>query len=148
MCKKSGNDMNKMKKREYKTKSRKLILQYLIEEKEHSVSTSDIEQYLEAQGEHVNLSTIYRYLDKLVEEGHVLKHQNKDGKKSVFQYVEEDHCHDHLHMQCVKCGKTIHLNCGFMTEISEHMMAHHHFRLQCHNSILYGVCEICEKNEK
>jgi Fur family ferric uptake transcriptional regulator len=112
------------------------------------VSTADIEHYLILQGEHVNRSTIYRYLDKLVEEGKVLKYQNEDGKKAVFQYVEETHCHEHLHMQCIKCGKTIHLNCGFMAEISEHMMEHHHFRLQCHNSILYGVCETCEKNEK
>ncbi|MEE1313448.1 MAG: transcriptional repressor [Lachnospiraceae bacterium] len=136
----------KMKKREYKTKSRTLILQYLIEEKEHTVSITDIAAFLENQGENVNVSTIYRYLDKLVLEGKVMKYQNEEGKKAVFQYVEElDVCHQHLHMQCVKCGKVIHLNCGFMQEISEHMMEHHQFRLQCHNSILFGTCHQCEK---
>ena len=35
-----------MGRKEYKTKSRKLILQYLIEEKEHTVSISDILDFL------------------------------------------------------------------------------------------------------
>lgn len=137
-----------MPKREYKTKSRKLIQEYLKGEKDHAVSISDIEQFLEEQEEHINPSTIYRYLDKLVAEHKVLKYQKEDGKKAVFQYVEEDSCHEHLHLQCVKCGKMIHLNCGFMEEISDHMAEHHHFRLQCQNSILYGVCEVCEKNDQ
>lgn len=135
-----------MKKKEYKTKSRTLILQYLMEEKEHTISIADINAFLEQQGESTNISTIYRFLDKLVAEGRVMKYQQEDGKKAVFQYVEEESCHQHLHMQCVKCGKMIHLNCGFMQEISTHMMEHHHFRLQCQNSILYGICEVCENN--
>lgn len=135
--------------REYKTKSRKLILEYLIEQKEHMVSISDIENYLEKQGEKVNISTIYRYLDKLEAEKKVMKYQDEGGKKAVFQYIEEDQvCHQHLHMQCVKCGRVIHLDCGFMEEIFGHMQQHHHFRLQCSGSILYGICEECEKKEK
>lgn len=135
-----------MGRKEYKTKSRKLILQYLIEEKEHTVSISDILDFLKEQKELVNVSTIYRYLDKLVSEGKVMKYQNEEGKKAVFQYIEEENtCHQHLHMQCVKCGRVIHLNCGFMEEIKAHMMEHHRFRLQCHNSILYGICSDCEK---
>ena len=135
-----------MGRKEYKTKSRKLILQYLIEEKEHTVSISDILDFLKEQEELVNVSTIYRYLDKLVSEGKVMKYQNEEGKKAVFQYIEEENtCHQHLHMQCVECGRVIHLNCGFMEEIKAHMMEHHRFRLQCHNSILYGICSDCEK---
>ena len=86
-------------------------------------------------------------LMKLVAEGKVMKYQQEDGKKAVFQYVEEHQCQNHLHMQCVKCGRMIHLNCGFMDEISDHMLEHHHFRLQCQNSILYGMCETCEKED-
>lgn len=134
-----------MKKQEYKTKNRILILEYLMKEKEHTISIADIYDYLKEQGKEVNISTIYRYLDKLVARGQVMKYQQEDGKKAVFQYVEEDSCHEHLHMQCVKCGRMIHLNCEFMKEISEHMEQHHHFRLQCQNSILYGICKECEK---
>ena len=129
-----------MGRKEYKTKSRKLILQYLIEEKKHTLSIYNILDFLKEQEELVNVSTIYRYLDKLVSEGKVMKYQNEEGKKAVFQYIEEENtCHQHLHMQCVKCGRVIHLNCGFMEEIKAHMMKHHRCRLQCHNSILYCI---------
>lgn len=137
-----------MGKKQYKTKNRTLILQYLIEEKEHTISIADINEFLADKGESVNLSTIYRFLDKLVAEGKVMKYQQEDGKKAVFQYVDTQDCHEHLHMQCVKCGRMIHLNCGFMQKISDHMMEHHHFHLQCQNSILYGICDVCEKNQK
>lgn len=136
-----------MKKREYRTKNRTLILEYLKAEKEHTISIADIDAYLKQKGETINISTIYRFLDKLVAEGKVMKYQQEDGKKAVFQYVEEHQCQNHLHMQCVKCGRMIHLNCGFMEEISDHMLEHHHFRLQCQNSILYGMCETCEKED-
>ncbi len=137
-----------MAKREYKTKSRKLIIDYLIQSKDRTASIADIKAYFESCQEQVNVSTIYRNLDKLVSDGTVLKYQNEDGKKAVFQYVDDSHgphgCHEHLHMQCVKCGRMIHLNCGFMDQIRGHMMEHHHFMLQCENSVLYGMCENCQ----
>lgn len=138
-----------MARKEYQTKSRKLILQYLIAEKEHTVSVLDIADFLKEEGEQVNISTIYRYLDKLVSEGKAMKYQAEKGKKAVFQYHEgTEACHKHLHLQCVKCGRMIHLDCGFMDEISGHMMEHHKFRLQCENSILYGMCHSCEKEQE
>lgn len=134
-----------MKKRKYKTKSRKLIIDYLIQSKDRTASIADIKEYFESHEEKVNLSTIYRNLDKMVLDGTVLKYQDGDGKKAVFQYAEHTHaCHEHLHMQCVRCGKMIHLNCGFMDQIKGHMMEHHHFMLQCENSVLYGMCENCQ----
>ena len=134
-----------MARKEYKTKSRRLILEYLISVKDQTASINDIDDYLKQHEENVNVSTIYRNLDRLVAEGSVLKYQQEDGKKAVFQYIENDHgCHEHLHMQCVRCGKMIHLSCGFMNSIRDHMMEHHHFKLQCENSIIYGICENCQ----
>lgn len=135
------------KKREYQTKSRKKILEYLQLKKDQCVTISDIKEFLMQQEEEVNVSTIYRFLDKLIAQGKVMKYQKEDGKKAVFQYIDdmkEKHCHEHLHMQCVKCGKVIHLNCEFMEDFSKHMKEHHHFQIQCPNSILYGICEDCE----
>ena len=58
------------------------------------------------------------------------------------------HCEEHLHLQCVKCGKIIHLECEFMDEISEHILKDHGFELQCKNSILYGMCSACQEKEE
>lgn len=130
----------------YKTKSRKQILDFLKEKKDSSVSVSEIKENMEKIGCAVNLSTIYRYMDKLVEEGSVMKYHSEKGEKAGFQYIEPEHnCHCHLHLQCVKCGKIIHLNYSFMEEIQVYIEKYHGFTIQCDNSILYGICQSCKK---
>lgn len=130
----------------YKTKNRKQILEFLKMKKDCSVSVAEIKENMEKIGCHVNLSTIYRYMDKLVEEGSVMKYLSEKGEKAGFQYVEPEHnCHHHLHLQCVKCGKIIHLNCYFMEEIQVYIEEYHGFTIQCDNSILYGTCQNCKK---
>lgn len=129
----------------YKTKGRKLILDYLEAKKERTVTVSEIQQYMQQQGNPVNVSTIYRSLDALVAQGQVMKYVADKGDKSTYQYIEPEHdCHKHLHVQCVKCGKVVHLECGFMDTIEEHMQKDHGISLLCENSILYGICENCK----
>ena len=49
----------------YNTKTRQLILDYLIRNRQHAVSASNILEHLEAEGASPNPTTVYRYLDKL-----------------------------------------------------------------------------------
>ena len=49
----------------YNTKTRQLILDYLINNRQHAVSASNILEHLEEQGASPNPTTVYRYLDKL-----------------------------------------------------------------------------------
>lgn len=128
----------------YATASRKRILDFLKSNSERTVTASDIDEYLKKCDSEVNITTIYRYLDKLAGEGTVIKYVAEKGGKAVYQYVEQGHkCEEHLHIKCVKCGCIVHLECAFMDEIAEHILRDHGFLLQCKNSILYGTCEKC-----
>ena len=132
----------------YATISRKKILEFLKKNSDRTVAVADIDHYLRAQDCEVNITTIYRYLDKLAKDGTVIKYVAEKGNQAVYQYVEVGHhCEEHLHLQCVKCGKIIHLECEFMDEISEHILKDHGFKLQCKNSILYGMCSACQGKE-
>ena len=103
----------------YNTKTRQLILDYLINNRQHAVSASNILEHLEEQ-----------------------------GAKAVFQYVDESrHCREHLHLKCVQCGRIYHLDCHFMDEVRAHLMAEHGFTLQCEGSVLYGLCRHCAQKE-
>lgn len=129
----------------YATASRKRMLEFLKCNSDRTVTAMDIDAYLRESGSEVNITTIYRYLDKLAKEGTVMKYVAEKGGKAVYQYVEQGHrCEEHLHLKCVKCGCIIHLECAFMDEISEHVKIDHGFLLQCRNSILYGVCKECQ----
>lgn len=131
---------------EYKTNSRIKIMEYLMESKERAVSVSDIASHMKEQHCSVNVTTIYRYLDKLEKDGNLIKYAAEKGDKTTYQYVEREHkCDEHLHLKCVKCGAVIHLDCCFMAEISRHIAEDHGFALQCRNSVIYGLCSQCQK---
>lgn len=60
----------------YTTKTRQVILEYMKEQSEVTVSVADIEQYLKEMGIKVNTTTVYRYLNKLCAEHVVIKYRD------------------------------------------------------------------------
>ncbi|MCI2106678.1 MAG: transcriptional repressor [Intestinimonas sp.] len=132
----------------YHTKARQEILNYL-KGCRGTVSAADIIQQLKENGISVNPTTVYRYLDKLCSDHAAMKYVANKGGKAVYQLTGQDqHCLEHLHLRCIKCGRIIHLDCGFMEEFKGHLQEHHDFRLQCEGSVLYGVCSGCSKGEE
>lgn len=134
------------KRQSYNTKSRRYILDFLESSQESTVSAADITEYLAKMGITVNQATVYRYLNKLSDEKRLLKFTDDDTQKSVYRLIgEKNNCDEHIHIKCVKCGRLMHLECGFMHDIKKHLSENHGFELQCGGSILYGLCENCRK---
>ena len=132
----------------YTTKTRQLILEYFKTQKSITISVGDIEKYLRDKGLKANITTIYRYLDKLCTEHIIIKYPDLKSDKAVYQFAgEEKKCVDHLHLKCTKCGKVIHLDCDFMDKFKEHLYQDHGFRLQCYGDMLHGICQECEEKE-
>ena len=69
----------------YNTKTRQLILDYLINNRQHAVSASNILEHLEEQGASPNPTTVYRYLDKLAKDGTVIKYVAEKGCQAAYQ---------------------------------------------------------------
>lgn len=137
-----------MAENQYRTNSRTKILDYLVSNQDRTISAKDVEQYMLQQGWPVNITTIYRYLDKLEKGGKVIKYPSQKGKIAVYQYVNpEQCCEQHLHLKCTVCGSISHLDCEFMNEISSHIASEHGFMLQCKDSMLFGLCSKCGRIE-
>ena len=68
----------------YKTKSRSYIMEFFTAHKEQIVSAADIHHYLEENGKQVNLATIYRNLDKMTDEGILLKYKTAKDEHAVY----------------------------------------------------------------
>jgi len=138
-----------VKSGEYKTKNKQIILEYLKNNANVSITVKDICKYFADTGDSINITTIYRYLDKLSSEGTVMKYTSDDGKSFCFKYMDENRdCHEHFHLQCRSCGKIIHLDCSYMDDIIKHISDCHDFDLKCDNSVLYGKCHECRNKEK
>ncbi|MDF2513079.1 MAG: Fe2+/Zn2+ uptake regulation protein [Herbinix sp.] len=135
--------------RTYRTKSKERILLFFQNHRDKMVSAAEIHDFLQENDDKVNLATVYRNLDKMTEDGVLIKYKDSQEDKAVYQYVgEHDKCHEHLHMQCLKCGILIHLECDFMKEITDHLLVQHQFDLHSSKSILYGMCGECRVEVK
>lgn len=131
-------------KQNYNTKARRYIIEYLSDNRDKTVSAADILEFLKDKGENINLTTVYRYLNRLSDENKVIKFSETDSNKTVYQLAEKDNdCAGHLHIQCKKCGKLTHLDCDFIGGFEKHIMEHHGFSLEYSGSILYGICKDC-----
>ena len=133
----------------YSTSNRKKIYKILEQSKGRTITAAEIDEKLKEMDNAVSISTIYRFLDSLQDDGTVIRYASEDGKTTYYQYVETGSgCEDHLHLKCIRCGNIQHLDCGFMEEISEHIQKDHGFTLLCKNSILYGLCSECAKAQQ
>jgi len=132
----------------YNTKQKEKLIDFLINNKEHHTNVQEISAFLISEGTPLGTATIYRHLDKLVESG-VVRRYNLDGKTGAcYQYIDhENECHQHFHLKCLKCGKLIHLNCERLSRLNEHILEHHGFKVDPAQTVFYGECAECRKNE-
>lgn len=133
-----------MREKGYSTQKREKIKEFLVDNRNRTVTIQDIMFYLQQEQMEVNITTVYRYLERLAAEGVVLKTVNGKREQASFQYVGDNkECHNHLHMKCSVCGLVFHLDCGFMAQIRDHIMEKHGFDISCEDSYLSGVCVSC-----
>jgi len=136
----------------YKTKQNSELLDYLktIEGKHFTVA--DIHEHFQNEGKNIGTTTIYRNLEKLVEEGLVSKYTIDPGAPACFEYVSPDkHVHNAtgscFHLRCEVCEQLIHLDCDELFEINSHIMEEHNFKVNPMRTVIYGICESCLNKE-
>ena len=131
-------------KRKYHTKCKDLIKQFISEHKSARFSVADLSQYLKAQGADINITTIYRNLDKLTSDGTLIKTKNPGNDFCFYQYAgEESECVGHLHLQCKVCGRIVHLSDKYMSDVYNYLRKEVGFKLDFRSSVLVGVCDHC-----
>jgi len=105
------------KKLKRNTKQKELILNFLKQNKNKHLTINEISREL---GEETGVTTIYRYINKLIAEGLVSKisMQNKQG--FCYQYAEKDEdCTEHYHLICEECGDLLHFESEKLKEVSQ-----------------------------
>lgn len=133
---------------QYNTKQKERVTSVLKEANGAHLTAEEIVRALEKQGVSVGKTTVYRQLERLIEQGTVRKFFVEEGVSACFQYVSNDaHCHNHYHLKCSVCGKLLHVDCDFLDEVGTHIFAHHGFRISNEKTVLYGVCADCREAE-
>ncbi len=125
----------------YNTKQKEQIIN-LLKEKKHDFTIKEIYKELDSIG----LTTIYRMIDSLLEEGLVQKVSG--GNREIrYQYLEKCSKANHFYLKCEHCGVMIHIDCDCIKELSSHIYKTHNFTLK-ESIMINGLCSNCSKEMK
>ena len=113
----------------------------LMADQNKPLTAAEIFDKLKKSNLKLRLSTVYRNLNKFVENNLVSKIEIKmDKKESYFELLQGNH---HHHLICLKCGKIIPLKCplkNYENKISDQT----NYQIVEHRLKLYGLCPDCK----
>lgn len=130
----------------YRTKQRDVIRDYLETVPGVHITAGEICDGLREIGTPVGQTTVYRQLERLVDEGLVNKYIIDGNTPACFEYVPAGNpvgnevC---FHCKCEKCGKLIHLHCGELEDMQNHLQTQHQFTVNPLRTVFYGLCPEC-----
>ncbi|MCR4661143.1 MAG: transcriptional repressor [Clostridia bacterium] len=133
---------------EYKTKQKSDVVSYLEKNAGKHITASKIALDMNNEGIHIGMATIYRTLEKLVDEGMVKKYFIGENDGACFEYIDKKNSCKHpncFHLKCEKCGKLIHLDCHEMSHLITHINSDHGFIIDPMRTIFYGICQSCQQ---
>ena len=130
---------------QYNTRQRNKLLEYMQTVPGEHFTAKDVCGYFQTCGTPIGVATVYRQLERMVEEGLVNKYIIDANSPACFEYVDRqatcgEEC---FHCKCEKCGKLIHLHCEELVQIRSHLKEEHHFTLDPLRTVFYGLCEEC-----
>lgn len=135
--------------REYKTKISQAIEAFAAERQDRGFCAADVSAYFDEKGINANTTTVYRNLDRMVTQDKLIKYQSTDGSSSLYRRGKTDHsCHEHLHMQCVRCGRVIHIDRDTMNHITKEVQERYGFMIDCDRSSICGICKDCQMHRE
>ncbi len=135
-------------KGKYRTRHQAEILQYLQSTRGMHHTAAQIKDHFAGEQKNIGTATIYRQLERMVEEGSVRRYLLETGDSACYEYVgESPACSNHFHCKCEQCGRLIHLDCDELQELQQHLLSHHGFQWNTGKTVFYGVCEQCRRTK-
>lgn len=123
----------------YRTKQKEMILN-LLKEYHKEFTVKEIHEKLDC-----GLTTVYRLVDSLTEEGQIKKIIN--GNNVYYQYLDTCDEENHFYLKCDCCGLLIHIDCDCILDLQDHILNEHEFKFASKNIIINGICKNCLRKE-
>ena len=129
----------------YKTRQQRAVLEGVKASPEGCATAAERTEQLHREGQTIGLTTVYRQLERLAQQG--LVHKVVTDAGAYYQYCtahDEGNC---FLLKCEKCGAIRHLDCSRLGELYQHLEQEHHFRIDPRRTLFYGLCEECGRKE-
>lgn len=128
------------------TPQRQKVLSIFMEltQGEH-LSAEDLHNLLEADGERISLSTVYRTLHLMVYMGLLRELELAEGHK---HYELNRPLKDHHHIVCVHCNATVEFAANSIAKIGEKTASSAGYHVLDCQLTLYGICANCTAQQQ
>ena len=132
----------------YQTKPRKQILELMDRNPDQAYTADALTEALSAQfgADAPGKSTVYRLVSKMAEE-QLLHKSEQDGTRCALYRKAGEHCHEHLHLKCLDCGKLMHMEEEQSAALLNEIFKQNGFTVDEYRSVLFGRCGCREKGE-
>lgn len=139
-----GHDyLSTLRKRGYRiTPQRELIIEAIARNPSH-FTADEIHGEVQTRTRALNIATVYRTLELLVEEGLVSR---SDFGQGVVIYAPEDHG-PHIHLVCRHCDHVIDADISLALSMKKQLQDHYQFDLDLHHLAVFGLCSQCQDRE-
>jgi Fur family ferric uptake transcriptional regulator len=121
------------------TKQRSLIWDVLAEADGEHLSVVEVEMAVNAAGSPLHRATIYRTLDRLVDDGLLIR-TNLGSDRSQYEIAH----HHHHHLVCAECGYIEHVPHQAVQTTLRRIEANSSFDLSEATLNLHGRCHDCQ----
>ena len=120
------------------TPQREIIIQVIAHSGCH-MTAEEIFKEVQKRTQAVNIATVYRTLDFLVEEG--IASRTDLGSGRVI-YCTKRHG-PHIHLVCSHCGRVTEADGHLIDSLSEQLQTQYDFSADLHHASIFGVCVDC-----
>jgi Fur family ferric uptake transcriptional regulator len=128
----------------YNTRHGQAILAYFSAKKDMLLTVAQIVEHLQKEQIAISRPTVYRQIEKLVNEGKIRKLVLGGISGSCFKYIDPGECkRDDCHLKCEICHGVFDLKCDEVDHVSRHIFENHAFQVNGSKTVFYGICKTC-----
>ena len=127
----------------YQTRAQRELLDYLKTAPGKHFTVAEIKEHFIGDNNPIGTATIYRQMERFVEEGSVRKFVLGPGESACYAFAGDRNCASHFHCKCEKCGTLIHMDCKELCDIRDHLQEHYGFNWDAGKTVFYGICGQC-----
>lgn len=125
-----------------KSTKHRLSLLEILDMEPQPVSAEDLFLQLKEKTGEINLSTVYRNLEMLINKGLVTKLIFPGDSKSLYEYNKMGHRH---YIVCVECKKILAIEHCPLQEYEMLLEKKTGFTINAHKLVMFGSCPDCKK---
>lgn len=129
-------------RKSYKTKQRECVLDCIRRQAGAYITIQQLSEELNARGEKVGLTTIYRTLDRLEQEKAIAKVFIDGMGATCYRYLPQDN-DVFFSLKCERCGKVVNIDCAELSHLYSHLSSAHNIMINPGKTMFYGTCEQC-----